>query len=323
MTAQMHAVAFSEPGGPEVLHPVLLSRPEPGPGEVRVRVCAATVNPTDTVRRSGGRAAEVLAVPGPYVVGMEFAGELHALGPGVASGLKVGDPVMGMVIPSGPNGGYAEYVVVPAESVVAAPRGVDLVAAATVPMNGLSAQMSLDLIDLSPGQVLAVTGAAGTYGGYVTQIAKDRGLHVVADAAEKDRQLVTSRGADVVVERGPGVAERIRHAFPEGVDGLVDGAVLNDAVVPAIKAGGRIVTVRFFKGESERDVTYHLLKVRDYAREHTKLDELRDLVERGRLTTRVAATFPFEQAAVAHRRLEAGGVRGRLVLTFKHRPDDR
>lgn len=316
MPTQMHAVAFSEFGGPEVLRPVVLPQPRPGQGEVRVRVHAATVNPTDTVRRSGGRADEVLSVPGPYVVGMEFAGTLDALGPGVSSPLQLGAPVMGMVVPAGAHGSYAEYVVVPADSLVAAPRGLDLVSAATVPMNGLSARMSLDLLDLEPGQSLAVTGAAGAFGGYAVQLAKAQGLRVIADAAERDRALVTGLGADVVVERGAAVAERIREVVPEGADGLIDGAVLNDAVVGAVKSGGRIVTARFFQGESVRGVSYHLLRVRDYARERDKLDTLRELVEQGRLTTRVAATYPYTSAAEAHRRLEDGGLRGRLVLTF-------
>lgn len=319
MTPRMRAAAFTEFGGPEVLVLTSLPRPEPGPGQVRVRVKAATVNPTDVVRRSGGRQTEMRTEPGPYVVGMEFAGTLDALGPSVDTRRAVGEAVMGVVLPSGSNGSYAEYLVVPARSVVPVPRGVDFTHAATIPMNGLSARMSLDLLGLTPGQSLAVTGAAGAYGGYVIQLAKADGLHVIADAAAEDEELVRALGADVVVQRGPQVAQRIREVAPAGVDGLADGAVLNALVEQAVKDGGRIVTVRFFRGEPVRGVTYHLLMVRDYTTEQEKLDELRTLAEDGRLTTRVATTYPIEQAAEAHRRLEAGGLRGRIVLTF---PDE-
>jgi NADPH:quinone reductase len=99
-------------------------------------------------------------------------------------------------------------------------------------MNGLTARQSLDLLKLSPGQVIAVIGAAGAYGGYVVQLAKAEGLTVIADASEKDEKLVASLGADIVVRRGDDVASRIRRHFPQGVDGLADGAVLNELVIP-------------------------------------------------------------------------------------------
>ena len=316
----MRAAAYTEFGGPEVLGPVEIPRPEPGPGQVRVRVVAATVNPTDTARRAGWRAEDILKDPGPYAPGMEFAGYLDALGPGASTPLSVGDPVMGIIVPAGSNGAYAEYVVLPPESIVAAPANVDLAAAATVPMNGLSARMSLDLLDLRPGQTLAVTGAAGAYGGYVVQLAKADGLRVIADASEKDRELVASLGADVVVERGPDVAQRFREIAPDGVDGLADGAVQNEEVIGAVKDGGRLVTVRFYEAEGERGVTYHPLRVREYVTATVKLDQLRQQVESGALSTRVAATYDYSQATDAHLRLEAGGQRGRLVLTFPEHP---
>ena len=98
-------------------------------------------------------------------------------------------------------------------------------------MNGLTARQSLDLLKLSPGQVIAVTGAAGAYGGYVVQLAKAEGLTVIADASEKDEKLVASLGADIVVRRGDDVASRIRRHFPQGVDGLADGEVLRTRAI--------------------------------------------------------------------------------------------
>lgn len=312
----MKAIGVTEFGGPDVLHAVEMPEPRPGAGQLRVRVHAATVNPTDTILRSGARAEAMREDPKPYVPGMDVAGVLEEIGPDTETDLRVGEHVMGIVVPKGDHGGYTEQLVLPAESVVRVPSGASDAQAATLPMNGLTAQMTLDLLELVPGQTLAVTGAAGSYGGYVVQLAKHRGLRVVADASKADRALVESLGADLVVDRGEDVADRIREAVPEGVDGLADGAVLDDKVIDAVRDGGGVATVRFFAGEPERGVTYHRVMVPQYATEHGKLDQLRVLAEQGVLTLRVADTFPAEQASEAHRRLEAGGTRGRLVLTF-------
>jgi NADPH:quinone reductase-like Zn-dependent oxidoreductase len=283
---------------------------------VRIRVHAATVNPTDLHVRDGSRAEQQKADPPPYVPGMDAAGVVDEIGPGVGSGLKVGDAVMAIVVPKGSHGAYREQIVVDARSVVPAPKGKTHVEASTLPMNGLTARMSLDLLNLSPGQVIAVTGAAGAYGGYVVQLAKADGLTVVADASEKDEKLVASLGADIVVRRGDDVASRIRAHFPQGVDGLADGAVLKELVIPAVRDGGAFTSVRGFQGVPQRGIRFTTTFVRQYEHELAKLDRLRRQVDEGAITLRVAATYPPEQAPDAHRRLAAGGTRGRLVITF-------
>ena len=159
-----------------------------------------------------------------------------------------------------------------------------------------------------------MTGAAGCFGGYTVQLAKAAGLRVIADASEADEELVATLGADVVVRRGDGVAARIREVCPDGVDGLADGAVQHTALLPAVRDGGVFAAVRPFEGETERGITIHTVFVRDYLKEAAKLDRLRQLVEEGAVTLRVAASYPMEQAAEAHRRLEAGGARGRFVI---------
>lgn len=312
----MKAIGHTGFGGPGVLHEVELPDPVPGPGQLRIRVRAAAVSPTDTLRRAGLRAEEMREEDRPYVPGMELAGVLEEIGPGTRTDLLVGDHVMGVLFPRGSHGAYSEQIVLPAESVVRTPAGVDDVAASTVPMNGLTARMTLDELALKPGQTLGVTGAAGTYGGYVVQLAKVEGLRVIADAADKDRPLVEQHGADVIVRRGDDIADRILEVVPGGVDGLADGAVLNEKVVRAVRAGGRLVTVRHFEGEPVNGVTFHPVRVRHYVRERAKLDRLRELVEQGALTPRVAGTYPAAQAEAAHRRLARGGTRGRLVLVF-------
>jgi NADPH:quinone reductase len=222
-------------------------------------------------------AEQLKDVPPPYVPGMDVAGVLEQVGEGGATDLRPGDHVMAIVVPRGSHGAYAERIVVPAGSVVRRPAGATDAEAATLPMNGMTAQMALDTLALRPGQTLAVTGAAGALGGYAVQLAKADGLRVVADASEADERLVRELGADVVVRRGNDFASRVREAVPEGADGLLDGALLNELVLPAVRDGGRIVTVR----PQERGITFHPISVYDYAREQAKLDRLRQLVEDG------------------------------------------
>lgn len=277
---------------------------------------AATVNPTDTLFRNGVTSAEALKDRRPpYIPGMDVAGVVDEVGEGARQ--AVGDQVMAMTMPrSKLGGGYAERVIVPTESATAMPLGASFAEASTLPMNGLTAQLSLDRLALEPGSTLAVTGAAGAYGGYMVQLGKARGLRVVADASPEDEPLVRRLGADVIVARGEGLALRIRQAVPDGVDGLADGAVVGAPVLPAVRDGGVVVSVRPFGADSERGITVHDVMVSAYVREWDKLDELRRLADTGAVTLRVAHTYPPERAADAHRALEAGGVRGRLVITF-------
>jgi NADPH:quinone reductase-like Zn-dependent oxidoreductase len=161
-----------------------------------------------------------------------------------------------------------------------------------------------------------VTGAAGAFGGYVVQLAKADGLRVVADASQADEELVRGLGADHVVRRGDDVADRIRDLVPEGVDGLADGAVMDDLVAPAIRDGGGLAVVRGWSGDPGRGIRVHRIAVSLAAKDTAALDRLRQQVEDGVLTLRVARTVPPADAAEAHRVLAAGGTRGRLVLDF-------
>lgn len=300
-------------GGPEALAVHGVPDPHPGPGEVRIRVRAAAVSPTDTVLRSGGHRLEGRRPP--HVPGMDAAGIIDEVGEG--SVWHVGDAVMTMALPRGEHGGaYAELLVAPDESVARIPANTDFAAASTLPMNGLTALQILEVLDLQPEQTLAITGAAGTLGNYVAELAVHEGLTVVADAADKDLELVESLGAGHVVARGADVAQRIREFFPDGVDALVDAAVLNEKAVPAVRDGGGFATVRNWTGDPGRGIAVHPISVPREYRSAGKLDRLRRYVEDGVLSLRVAAVLPAAEAAEAHRRLEAGGVRGRLVLQF-------
>jgi NADPH2:quinone reductase len=308
-------VGVDEFGGPEVLRVFDVPERHAGPGEVRVAVRAAAVNPTDTIHRAGGRAEMLRRDPPPYVPGMDIAGVVDEVGDGVDH-LAVGDDVMGIVVPTGSHGGYSESIVLPADSVVPMPAGSSHVEACTLPMNGLTARLALDLLDLPAGATLAVTGAAGAFGGYMVHLGVAAGLNVIADSSDADEDLVRSLGAHEIVRRGTDVSDRIRSLHPDGVDGLADGSVQSAEVLTAIRDGGAMATVRGWDGPGERGIRIHPVWVREIARDRGRLDDLRRLTEAGRIALRVARTFPAAEAAEAHRVLEAGGTRGRCVIVF-------
>ena len=312
----MRAVGVLTFGDPDVLQVVDLPEVHAGQGEVRIRVRAATVNPTDLMLRNGSRAEALRKIDPPHVPGMDIAGVIDEIGPETETDLAVGTAVMAMVIPLADHGAYRESIVLSMDSVVKAPDGFSHAESSTLPMNGLTARQSLDQLGLLPGQTIAVTGAAGAYGGYVVQIAKHEGLRVIADASPADKPLVRSFGADVIVPRGDDFSEQVRGVVPDGVDGLADGAVLSQLAVGAVRDGGGFASVRGWTGTGERDITFHRTSVRNYDHRSDLLDQLRQFAETSVVTLRVAGTYEPEQANEAHRRLEARGTRGRCVIVF-------
>ncbi|MGO4422622.1 zinc-binding alcohol dehydrogenase family protein [Streptomyces sp. MCAF7] len=313
----MKAIGVYDFGGPEALRVLELPEPQAGPGEVRIRVHAAAVNPTDVMLRTGGHAVRLSDRRPPFVPGMDAAGVIDQLGPGVDDRLAVGQRVVAMALFISAHGGaYAEQIVVPAASVVPAPEGVDFPAASTLLMNAMTARLALDALAVPPGGTVAVTGAAGAVGGYAVELAKADGLTVIADAAPHDTDRVRGFGADHVVERGTDVAARIRALAPDGVPGLVDGSIQTTEIVPAIADGGTLAELRGWSGPAERGIRVFPVMVADAITDTERLDTLRRQAEDGTLTLHVADVLPAEEAAKAHRLLEAGGLRGRLVLDF-------
>jgi NADPH:quinone reductase-like Zn-dependent oxidoreductase len=313
----MKAIGLTEFGGPDVLKVVDLPEPEPGPGEVRIRVRAAAVNPTDITFRTGGRAAQLAGRPAPYIPGMDVAGVVDKLGEDTDGRLAVGDPVIAYVVPFGPHGGtYAEQVVVAEASVVRAPRSVPFPEASTLLLNGTTARLSLDALALPPGATMAVTGGAGAVGGYAIQLAKADGLSVLVGAAPADDKLVRSLGADMVVDSRKDAAAQIRSELPDGAPGLIDAATLDALALPAVADGGELVTLKGWTGPSERGIGIHPISSFGSATDTALFEWLRSQADNGVLTLRVADVMPAAEAAEAHRRLAAGGIRGRLVLDF-------
>ncbi|MGW4565398.1 NADP-dependent oxidoreductase [Streptomyces sp. NPDC004561] len=318
----MLAIGLTSYGPPEVLQPLEVEEPHAAAGQVRIRVRAAAVNPADVMLRDGSLADSYSNVEPPFVPGMDIAGTLDEVGPGLPDGfgLQVGDDVVAVVDNHGRHGGYSSFVVVPAASVTATPARTGYPQAASFLMNALTARCALDALALPAGATVLVTGAAGAVGGYTVQLAAAAGLIPLAVASRADEQLVRGFGAQHVVGRDSPVTEQVRELVPDGVDGVVDTAMLHEAVTAALRDGGAMAVLRFWDGAPGRGITVHPVNVRDHVTDHAAIGALREQVEKGVLDLRVAATFPAEKAAEAHRRLEQGGVRGRLVLEFPPRP---
>jgi NADPH:quinone reductase-like Zn-dependent oxidoreductase len=269
------AVTYKALGGPEVIEIVERTVRAPAAGEVRIEVKAAGVNPTDILFRDPGFGDQFGGDAFPIVPGMDAAGIIESVGPGVLR-LRVGEKVMAAVMPVRPEGGaQAQHIVVPAASVVPIPEGVSLAEAATLPMNGLTALRALELAALEKGQILAVSGGAGFMAHYAIAAAKRRGIKVIADAIPADAELVRSYGADIVVERGPGFAEAIRRELPNGVEALLD-TVLGEKSFGAIRDGGIYIPVRGWGDKpAERGIEIRRLLVSDVL-ERTEWLELLD-----------------------------------------------
>lgn len=311
----MRAITITAADGPAAV--TLTERPTPTAqaGEVQLRVAAAGVNPADTFMWEAVRSG---ALPTPMFPGLDAAGTVTAVGAGVDH-VGVGDTVMAVVNARRPEGGaQAEMLVLPAASVVRVPDGVDSIAASTLPMTGLTALEGLRLIDLSPGATLAVTGASGMLGSYVIPLAKARGLRVIADAKPGDEELLSSFGAHHVVPRGERFVDHVRQIAPAGVDAVYDTAGITRAAVPVIADGGAIAVIRGWdnQGAPERDITVHTVSVGNAMSNTEWLEQLADAASTGALKLRVASTYPPERAMDAYKRMNQGGLNGRLVITF-------
>lgn len=316
----MKALGLQTFGGPEQLTIMDLPVSEPVGNEVRVRVHAVAVNPTDTTFRAGTKAGDLAAAGliAPFIPGMDLAGVVDATGPEVTR-FRPGDTVMGVALPVSARGGsYAEHAVVSELALVPTPEGMDFATAATLCMNGLTALLILEALDLKPGETLLVTGAAGTLGSYLVRLAKAslEDVHLVADASDADAPALREAGADVVVPRGKDLAQRVLDLHPQGVPAVADAALLHADILPALAAPARIALVRAWDESPPAGVTFLPICVPDHTHRTDLLLRLRDYVVHGELTPRVADIYPADQGSEAHRRLAAGGVRGRLVLNF-------
>ncbi|MFG2975385.1 NADP-dependent oxidoreductase [Streptomyces sp. NPDC048331] len=297
----MSAAVASEFGGPEKVALAEVPVPRPAAGQLRVKVTAAGLNPVDGAVRAGifGGAGQRLGL------GWDVSGEIDEIGAGV-TGRRVGERVVGLQYGTvKPLGTHAQYAVLDASAVASAPTTVDAVAAAGLPLAGLTAARAVDLLELAPGSSVLITGAAGVVGGLAVQLAVRAGLVVTALAGAEDEEFVRSLGATGFVPRG---------TAPAGpVDGVLDAAVLGEAALAPVRDGGVYVgLIPHHAPAAERGVR---VVEQEVAADGAHLARLVALVDEGALTLRVADTFPLAEVARAHAHLETPGVRGRVVLT--------
>ncbi|MEU4731905.1 NADP-dependent oxidoreductase [Streptomyces sp. NPDC023588] len=297
----MLAAVVTEFGGPERVELARVPVPRPAAGQVRVRVRAAGVNPVDGAVRAGvfGGAGQRIGL------GWDVAGEIDAVGAEVA-GWAVGQQVVGLHYGAvKPAGTHAQYVVLDATAIAAAPSTVDEVSAAALPLSGLTAARAVEQLGLAPGSSVLVTGAAGVVGGLAVQLAARAGLVVTALAGAADEDFVRSLGAAAFVPRGA--------AGAGPVDGVLDAAVLGEPALGFVRDGGVYVgLIPNHAPAAERGIR---VLEQEVAPDGALLARLVSLVDAGELTLRVADTFPLADAAKAHDRLAVPGTRGRVVLT--------
>ncbi|NEW38997.1 NADP-dependent oxidoreductase [Nocardia cyriacigeorgica] len=300
MPSTFRAAIIRTPGGPESIEIIDVPVAEPGPGQVRVQIAGATVNPVDLGVVAGVfHQLGLIDQPDHVGLGWDFAGTVIAAGPGVD--IPVGSRVAGLVAGFDRDyGTYAEQLVVAASDIALVPDGLGLVAAATVPVNGLAAAQLVDLLGDSAGRDLLVTGAAGTVGGYVIALAQDRGWRVTGSARATDEKFVRGLGADFTASPEP------------GWDAVADAAALQDEGLALVRDGGVFVGVRPSAAPApQRGITVHAVQARP---DGARLAQLLEATASGHLPARVHAVVPLVDAADAHRAVAKGGVRGKYVL---------
>ncbi|WP_113699759.1 NADP-dependent oxidoreductase [Nonomuraea lactucae] len=306
----MRAVVQNSFGGPEVLRVVEAERPRPLSGEVVIRVRATALNPVDAAVRSG--AFPLLGEP-PFGVGWDISGVVEETAPGAR--YRVGEEVYGMPFFPRAATGYAEYVATPSRQVARKPASLDHVHAAALPLAGLTAWQGLvDAAKVGAGDRVLIHRAAGGVGHLAVQIAKAHGAYVIALASAGKHEFVRSLGADEVIDYQKADFTEAVH----DVDVVFDSNAQGDASLSVLKPGGVLVSI-LEQGNAELAARVEAAGRRfagvsvepDYA----ALEAIAALVDEGAIRPHVEQTFPLEEAGKAHEVLEAGQVRGKLVLT--------
>ena len=306
----MKAVRIDRFGGPEVVEVQDLPAPEPGAGEVLVRVAAAGVAPWDAIIREG---KSKVSPPPPLTLGSDLAGKAERVGADVTE-FRKGDVLYGVTNPQF-VGAQAEYAVCNAGMLALKPARLSALDAASAPVIAVSAyQMLFEHANVKMGDTVLITGAAGNVGAYAAQMSVSAGIHVVAVARANDQRMLRDLGVDAVVDSSGGDIER---GLPK-VDAILDlvGAETLERCMGALKSGGRLVTV----------VTQHPAPKRAdvetvffYAEVTTaRLRLLSQMFESGKITARVGSILPLEQARRAHEML-AGAPHdpGKIMLEVK------
>jgi len=305
----MRAVRFHHYGDTDVLGIEDVELRAHTPGEVVVKVRVAGINPGEGKIRSGAL-HELFPATFPSGEGSDFAGTVTAVGSEV-TGWNVGDEVLGW---SWERSSHAEYVVVPADQLVAKPAALDWIAAGALYVAGTTAYAAVDAVDPRPGETVAISGASGGVGSIALQLAQLRGARVIAIASPRHQRWLESKGA-VVVNYGDGLKERIEKEAGGAPDAFLDfhgaeyAALAVDLGVPA----QRINTINY-----PAAATYGTHSAGNA--EGTKLEilaELARLVAEGKVEIPISATYPLGEIRQAFTELEKGHTLGKIVLTFE------
>jgi NADPH2:quinone reductase len=324
----MRAALVENFGPPRSLVMGEATDPVAGPGEVLVEVAAAGVNFPDVMVVAG---TYQILPERPFSPGKEVAGTVRAVGAGVDP-VRIGDRVLAQI----EYGGYAELVVAPDRQVVALPDGVRFPEAAALGLAAITAYFALvRRANLRPGETVLVTGAGGGVGSAAVQIAKARGAAVIAVARDGERATVAEQqGADHVLVAGPALRDEVMALTDRRGADVVLESVGGDVFAQALRCTaweGRLVVIGFASGDLPTVKAGHLLvknlavmgiQVSDYRDREPDtvrqvIEELLDLHVQGRLTVPIDRTYPLEDAATALAAVEAGGLRGRVVITCR------
>jgi NADPH:quinone reductase-like Zn-dependent oxidoreductase len=307
MTTSVLATGF---GGPENLSVVESEAREPGPGEVRVSVRAAGVNPIDYKLYSGMLGNDPAQLP--MKLGLEAAGVVSAVGEDVP--FAVGDAVI--AYPT--EAAYASDLVTSAESLVAKPASLSFEEAAGLLLAGATAVDVLDTLGVAENDTVLLHGGAGGVGLFAIQLARLRGATVIATASERNHALLRELGATPVTY-GPGLADRVRAAAPQGVDAAADLAGTDEAIdvsVELVPDRTRVVTIANFARSHSAGVELITGMGEEGQRKRAAArSQLVELAGSGRLRILVAGSYPLREAAEAHRAIMAGHTVGKIVLT--------
>lgn len=310
MNATMKAMRFHETGEADVLRYEDVAVPEPGPGQVRIRVAGSAFNPADGGLRGGYLP---IPLPLPHIPGYDVSGTVDAVGSDVTEP-PVGQHVVGF-LPMTEDGSAAEYVVAPADALVPAPTGIPLADAAGLPSVALTARQALfEVGRLQAGQRVLINGAGGSVGGYAVQLATLAGAAVIATASPRSRASVLAAGADQVVDH---TATSLLEAVTEPVDVLLNLAPITEQgfadLVPLVRDGGVVVSATptvTTPGDKQRGVRAETVFV------HPDTEVLRrlvDLVDRGELRVEIARRVPLAELPEIHRQADAGLLRGKVI----------
>ena len=297
----MRAVLLSETGAPEILRVAELPAPEPGDGQLLIRVRAAAINPIDWKQRRGLAPKQL-----PAVLGSDISGTVER---SRADGFAEGEEVFGFT----PSGGYAELAVSPAAAIAAKPAELSHAQAAAIPVAGLTAWQALfDRGELERGQTLLVAGAAGGVGHLAVQLGKHAGARVIGTGTARNREFVLGLGADQYVDyTSEDVAE-----VAGGVDVAFDtvGGETTRTLLPTLRAGGLLVVIAAAPPEAEAAELGVRTELLVMSPSSEQLAKLAALLAAGELSVEIAATFPLADVARAHELSEAGHTRGKLIL---------